>query len=101
MPSANILPGEDGMTAASNLLWSLLGVRARIKDKGWVPLKLSSALPVSVDPWSVVLVYGGMIPEELPIKIGSCRWMTWASLERPGVVVPENLQAMLYAAQRI
>lgn len=101
MPSVRMSPGEDGMTAVSNLLWNLLGVRARVKDKGWVPLKLSSALPVSSDPWSVILVYGGMIPEELPIKDGSYQWMTWASLEKPGVVAPDQLQAMLYAAQRI
>lgn len=101
MPSCRMSPGEDGMTAASNLLWSLLGVRARVKDKGWVPLKLSSVLPVSSDPWSVVLVYGGMIPEELPVKDEGYKWMTWASLEKQGVVDPGQLQAMLYAAQRI
>jgi hypothetical protein len=101
MPTAIIGPGDDALSAVSELMWRLLGVKARIGQKGWVDLKLSSALTLSIDTWSVVLIYGGMVPEELTILEEGYAWMSWESLKKPGVVAPQIIQAMVFAAQRI
>jgi hypothetical protein len=101
MPTISILPGEDVIVAASNLLHRLVGVKARIEDRGWVDLKLSSCLTISSDPWSVVLIYGGMVPDELPVVEEGYAWMSWESLKKPGVVDPRLAQAMVFAAQRM
>jgi hypothetical protein len=101
MPTISILPGEDVIVAASNLLHRLVGVKARIEDRGWVDLKLSSCLTISSDPWSVVLVYGGMVPDELPVVEEGYAWMSWENLKKPGVVDPRLAQAMVFAAQRM
>ena len=101
MPTAAVIPGEDGLLAASELMRRLIGVKARIGEKGWVDLKLSSAHTLSTDPWSVVLVYGGMIPEELDVREEGYAWMSWENLKKPGVVEPRLAQAMVFASQRI
>lgn len=101
MPTVDIGPGDDVLSTVSELMWRLIGVKARIGEKGWVDLKLSSALNLSNDAWSVVLVYGGMVPEELTLREEGYAWMSWENLKKPGVVAPEIAQAMVFAAQRI
>lgn len=101
MPTAEINPGEDGILAASGLMQRLVGVKARVQDRGWVDLRLSSALTLSADPWSMVLLYGGMVPDELEVREEGYAWMTWENLKKPGVVEPRIAQAMAFAAQRM
>lgn len=101
MPTTPAIPGEDGLQTASDLLRKLTGVGARIADKGWVELRLAAAISESVDPWSQLLVYGGMIPEELPVREEGYEWKSWTSLGRPSAADPLHLKSMLLAAQKI
>jgi hypothetical protein len=70
-------------------------------DKGWVEMRLGSIVTTSVDPWSMLLIYGGMVPEELPIREEGYEWKTWTSLGRQGAADPLHLKNMLLAAQKI
>lgn len=101
MPEAPAVPGEDGLQTASDLMRKLVGVGARMGDKGWVELRLAAATPESVEPWSMCLVYGGMIPEELPVREEGYEWKSWTSLSRPNAADPLHLKSMLLAAQKI
>lgn len=101
MPEAKAIPSEDGLQTVSDLMRKLVGVGARIADKGWVDLRLSGAISESVEPWSMLLVYGGMIPEELPVREEGYEWKSWTNLSRPNAADPLHLKSMLLAAQKI
>lgn len=102
MPLVPAVPGEDCLQTASELLRKLVGVGARIGGKGWVELRLAAAIPESVDPWSQLLIYGGVIPEELPVREEEgYEWKTWTSLIRPNAVDPLHLKSMMLAAQKL
>lgn len=101
MPTCPAVPGEDIIQTVSDLLRRLTGVGARIMDKGWVEMRLGFVITTSVDPWSMLLIYGGMVPEELPVCEEDYEWKTWTSLGRQGVADPLHLKNMLMAAQKI
>jgi hypothetical protein len=101
MPTTPAVPGEEPLQTTSDFLRRLVGVGARMGDKGWVEMRLGAVVTLSVDPWSILLVYGGMVPEELAVREEGYEWKTWTSLGRQGAADPLHLKNMLMAAQKI
>ena len=101
MPTTSAVPGQEPLQTTSDFLRRLVGVGARIGDKGWVEMRLGAVVTLSVEPWSILLVYGGMVPEELAVREEGYEWKTWTSLGRQGAADPLHLKNMLMAAQKI